>query len=242
MAIDRETGRETRGLFSEFRADGDTPKIRGYVAVFGQLSDELGGFREKIAPGAFAKTIKDARAAKNAEADIKALYSHDSSLALGSLQNGTLSLREDGRGLYAEIDPNMDDSAARDALARIGRGDVDKASFAFRVIRQSWDEESRPPIRTLEEVRLFEVSAGVAFPAYNQTAMEVRSNAQDGRFPLIKTYSEPQDHSETEPPEQHSAEPVDHSEPEPEEVHSDVKPRAFSAVLQEWRLEVEAGR
>lgn len=240
---------EIRSLVSEFRADGEVPKIRGYVAVFDQLSDELGGFREKITRGAFAKTLNDARLAKNPAADIKALYSHETSLPLGSLQNGTLSLREDERGLYAEIDPNMDDSDARNAVARIGRGDVNKASFAFSVVRQSWDEEARPPVRTLEEVRLHEVSAGVAFPAYNQTAMEVRSNAQDGRFPLIKTYTpEPGDHSE-EPVE--PLQPgVPMRPPEPEEAHSDPEPveatpyvpRNIGALAREWRLEMEAGR
>lgn len=243
-----DINKEIRAVVSEFRAeDGDKPKIRGYVAVFGQLSDDLGGFREKVAPGAFKKTLSEARSSKSAERDIKALYSHETSFPLGSLQNGTLTLREDNHGLYAEIDPNMDDSDARNAIARIGRGDVNKASFAFRAVRQSWEEDAIPPVRTLEEVQLFEVSAGVAFPAYSQTAIEVRSNAQDGRFPLIKRYipeSEPDNHSE---------EPVQATPPEPEEVHSESEPREHSEatpyvprdiniLVKEWRLEVEAGR
>ena len=40
----------------ESRADDERPKIAGHAAVFNQLSDDFGGWREQIAP-ALAKPV-----------------------------------------------------------------------------------------------------------------------------------------------------------------------------------------
>jgi len=232
------TEREVRAFPIEFRIEGDdNPKIRGYAAVFGKMSDNLGGFREKIAPGAFKRTLK--------QADVRALYNHDPNVVLGRTSNGSLTLREDDRGLWMEIDP-ADTSDARDVMALIKRGDVDQASFAFRVLKDEWDNGQEPPVRTLNEVQLFDVSA-VTYPAYPQTTVDVRVQlTPEGQFTVTKAYPDVESHSESDPqghsPDpaaSHSGDPAEHSEPEPE-VHS--VPRAFSTVMQEWKLEVEAGR
>lgn len=243
---------ERRAFAIEFRVEGDEkPKIRGYAAVFNKMSDELGGFRENIAPGAFKKTLK--------EADVRALYNHNPDVVLGRTSNGSLTLREDDRGLWMEIEP-PDTAQARDVMTLIQRGDVDQASFAFKVIKDTWKNvNGETPTRTLDEVQLFDVSA-VTYPAYPQTSVDVRARmTEDGQFTVLKTYPEPESHSASEPVSAktlnsalrdssalidglvgHSEEPVDHSETEPEEVHSE--PRAFSTILQEWKLEAEAGR
>ena len=154
----------------EVRSEDDKPKIKGHAAVFDKLSEDLGGFREKIAPGAFAKTIK--------KSDIRALFNHDPNYVLGRNTAGTLILEEDEKGLAIEIDP-PDTSFARDLMVSIGRRDITQMSFAFKTIKDSWEnQDKKESIRTLEEVDLFDVSP-VAYPAYPQTDVKVRSILED---------------------------------------------------------------
>jgi len=148
----------------------EQPKIVGYAAVFNQLSEDLGGFREKIAPGAFRKTIQ--------EADIRALWNHDSNYVLGRNKSGTLKLEEDNHGLRIEITP-PNTTWARDLITSIKRGDVDQMSFGFRAIKDRWEVDDGQNIRTLLEVSLFDVSP-VTYPAYSQTAVSTRAWDPDG--------------------------------------------------------------
>jgi hypothetical protein len=151
---------------SEFRLTEDKqPKIIGHAAMFEQLSEPLFGFREKIAPGAFAKTIK--------KDDIRALFNHDANYILGRNQSKTLKLKEDDQGLYIEIDP-PNTQWARDLQESIRRGDISQMSFGFIVIKDDWlHEKCKESIRTLHEVKLFDVSP-VTFPAYPSTSVAVR--------------------------------------------------------------------
>jgi HK97 family phage prohead protease len=157
-----------KDLKVEKRTAGETlPKITGYAAVFDSLSEDLGGFREKIAPGAFKKAIK--------RSDARALVNHDSNLLLGRQSSGTLRLKEDSTGLHMEIDP-PDTSYARDLITLIERGDIREQSFGFTVKTETWEDiDKREPIRTLVEIdRLYDVSP-VAYPAYPETSVALRS-------------------------------------------------------------------
>jgi len=159
-------GKEERSYQVEMRIDdGDKPKIKGHAAVFDKLSVSIMGFREKVSPGAFAKSIQ--------KSDIRALWNHNPDYVLGRKKSGTLSLEEDKKGLAIEISP-PDTQWARDLMETIKRGDVDQMSFAFQVVRDSWDESGKENVRTLEEVELFDVSP-VTYPAYPQTDVKVRS-------------------------------------------------------------------
>jgi len=148
-------------------SEGEAPRIVGYAAVFDELSENLGGFREKIRPGAFKKTVK--------ESDIRALWNHDSNFVLGRTAADTLELTEDEHGLKIDITP-PDTQWARDLMVSIERGDVSQMSFGFRTIRDEWSnqDDERETIRELIEVRLFDVSP-VTFPAYPQTEVQLRS-------------------------------------------------------------------
>lgn len=158
------------GLTVETR-DGGARTIRGHAAVFNQLSEDLGGFREQIAPGAFAEALE--------KDDVRALFNHDPNFILGRNVAKTLRLSEDARGLAIEIDP-PDTQAARDLLVSMERGDVTQMSFGFSVRPggQDWakDDEGRT-VRTLKKLRLYDVSP-VVFPAYPQTDVAVRSLAE----------------------------------------------------------------
>jgi uncharacterized protein len=146
----------------EFRT-GETdekPVMRGYAAVFGKNYD-VGWFTERVAKGAFSKTIK--------EADIRALWNHDDTLVLGRNKAGTLRLEEDERGLLIEIDPP---DWAAPQLESIKRGDVSQMSFRFSVVKELWDKEYTE--RELQEVKLYEVSP-VTFPASPTTKISARS-------------------------------------------------------------------
>ena len=156
---------------NEFRVDSDEgkpPKMHGHAAIFNSLSEDLGGFRERIAPGAFTKTLESS--------DIRALFNHDSNIVLGRNKSGTLRLSEDETGLAIEIDP-PDTQAARDLIVSMGRGDINQMSFGFVTILDNWANVGNEWIRTLLEVDLFDVSP-VTYPAYISTDIAVRSMAE----------------------------------------------------------------
>lgn len=147
-------------------ADGAALMIVGHAAVFNARSEDLGGFREKIAPGAFTRTI--------ATDDIHAVWNHDERIVLGRKKSGTLRLAEDEQGLAIENDA-PDTQYVRDVvIAPIKRGDVDQMSFMFQTIEDAWNVVDGENVRTLLEVKLFEVSP-VTFPAYPQTDVSARS-------------------------------------------------------------------
>lgn len=155
-----------RRFFTEIRVDkeGDMPVIRGYAAVFNKYAD-LGYFREKIEPGAFSDTI-------NVD-DIRALVDHDAGRVIGRNKSGTLTMKEDDKGLFVEITP-PDTTAGRDIVKLIKRGDVSGMSFGFQTITDEWGKEEGKDVRTLRKVKLYDVSP-VTFPAYTDTSVGLRS-------------------------------------------------------------------
>lgn len=156
------------------RPDGP-PRIRGYAAMFDTLSVDLGGFRERIQRGAFARTLRE-------QADVRALVEHDPARILGRTKAGTLQLWEDATGLGFEVDP-PETQLARDTVTSIARGDLSQASFAFRVVPggERWSEDAQGrPIRTLLDVDLFDCSV-VAYPAYVQTEVGLTAAAGGAR-------------------------------------------------------------
>jgi hypothetical protein len=134
--------------------------------VFNRLSENLGFFREQIAPDAVTRTLKD-------QVDLRALVDHDSARILGRISAGTLRAESDANGLLVEIDP-PDTTSGQDIVESIRRRDVTGMSFSFRALKDMWDETTDPPTRTVLDMLVREVSV-VTFPAYPQTEVAMRS-------------------------------------------------------------------
>jgi HK97 family phage prohead protease len=138
--------------------------VSGYAAVFDSPSEPL-PWTEFVRRGAFKKTINDG-------ADVRLLIDH-TGVPLARTKSGTLTLREDDKGLFMEarLDPNNPDAVKmRSALMR---GDVTQMSFAFETIKDGWNGDRS--VRELKEVRLHDVSL-VTYPAYEETSAEIRNN------------------------------------------------------------------
>jgi HK97 family phage prohead protease len=161
------TGVEVRTL-----ADGIV-HVEGHAAVF-DTATQIGppgiGFEERIAPGAFRKTLNDG-------ADVRLLFNHNPDLVLARTKSGTLTLSEDKVGLAvaADLAPT---TVGRDLAILLERRDVSQMSFGFQVVKDVWETKKRSDgseyeVRTILEARLFDVSA-VTYPAYDETDVAIR--------------------------------------------------------------------
>jgi HK97 family phage prohead protease len=158
-----------RDIDFRLTADEDGRTFSGYAAVFDTESEDLGGFRETIAPGAFKTSVGQR---KN---DIKAFVNHDWGRLLATRKAKTLHLREDAYGLHVEMQlPDTQDG--RDVAALTARGDIHAMSFGFKPIDTEVLDGGR--VQRLREVRLFEVSPVTAWPAYRATSASVRHLAE----------------------------------------------------------------
>jgi hypothetical protein len=153
----------------ETRKTADGRRFIEGLIPYNSRSENLGGFVEIVDPAAFNKTLADG-------AEVKAFWSHNDTEVLGSRKAGTLVLENRGEGLHFSIE--MRDSViSEDRWAAVERGDVSGVSFGFIAEREEWDWDPEPCVRALKEVRLLEISPGVAFPAYPgaQSAAALRS-------------------------------------------------------------------
>jgi HK97 family phage prohead protease len=154
----------TNSVDFEVRAEGDGMSFTGYASVFNSPSEDLGGFVEYVAPGAFKRSLQSRN-------EVKLLWNHDSGEPLASLRGGTMQLVEDSRGLKVTAQlPNT--TRGRDVAELLRTNVINTMSFGFNVIRDTWSSDGKT--RTLESVRLFEVSV-VSFAAYPSTTAQVRS-------------------------------------------------------------------
>ena len=153
----------------ELRGDTSAPRLAGYAAKYGRYSQNLGGFVEQIASGAFDRSISD-------NVDVLCRYNHRDDGLLGRTASGTLRLASDDTGLVYEVDL-PDTTVGRDVRVLAARGDVTQSSFAFETLEDDWDVTDQGfPLRTLVNVRLMDV-APVNSPAYLDTSAAVRSLA-----------------------------------------------------------------
>lgn len=160
------SGVEFRSTTGELRSESDG-RFVGYAAVFNSASQPL-PFVERIAPGAFARSLR------NRKSDIRLYVNHNSDMPLASRRSGTLELTEDDHGLKVEAEL-PDTSYARDLRELMAAGVVDRMSFGFSVAKggDKWSDDGAE--RTLTAVTLHEVSVVTGFPAYEATSAALRS-------------------------------------------------------------------
>ena len=160
--------RQVRCVAQQFqtRSANDDLFIEGYFSVFNSEYPLWEGASEIVKPGAFTNSVSG---------DVRALINHDTTLVLGRTKPGTLTLRQDERGLWGSIKINRDDVDAMNLYARVQRGDVDQCSFGFDIKRETFVDLGDGKCRwEIEEVDpLYEVSV-CTFPAYTETSVSAR--------------------------------------------------------------------
>lgn len=162
------------------RVQEDKYQIVGVAAAYNTLSGDLGGFREKIAPGAFTRALREKQ-------DCRMLLNHDPNFICGRVKNGTLVLEDSAEGLRFACQLDEKQQWQRDLFQAIKRGDIDSCSFAFSVapngdsFERSTDERGKTFVcRTLRDVNLADCSC-VTYPAYpNGTRVSARATGPQG--------------------------------------------------------------
>lgn len=183
--------------------------IRGYAAVYDSDSQDLGGFVERIAPGAFKEVLET-------NPDVFGRYNHDR--LLGRTSSGTVRLFHDERGLRYEIDPKPADI---DLIQSLERKDVRGSSFAFRTSgsKEKWYKDDKG--RMVREIRGFDFLGDVGpvdEPAYRATEAYVSKRALE----MAKAESlAPSEHPSAPEPEDEQIEDPLLSEPEASDARSD---------------------
>jgi HK97 family phage prohead protease len=149
-----------------------TPKgrrLQGYAAVYDSPSEDLGGFVERIAPGAFDQSLKD-------HPDVFSLFNHNWDQVLGRTTAGTLDLSTDKTGLQFAVDlPDTD--YGNNLAVSVERGDITGCSFGFCVPSggDTWTTEADGrALRTLNQIELYEITV-TPCPAYPETSVALRS-------------------------------------------------------------------
>ena len=171
--------REQRFSTVHLRSETSSGKtyISGYTARFNTLSADLGGFKERIQPGAFDRTLA-------AGGDVTCTFNHEASLLFGRKKNQTLTLSADRVGLFFRCQIQEAARAGQDVLSYLRRGDLDQCSFGFVCQREAWSRAADPntgaliDIRTILDCDLFDVGP-VTDPAYPEgTSVQVDAAAR----------------------------------------------------------------
>jgi len=180
----------------EFRAapkddneENDGRTLEGYAAVFNQdteINSWEGKFTERIAPGAFKKTLRERKPIMQ--------FNHGRDVRTGAVPIGKFTdIREDDHGL--RVTGRLFDNDVVEPIRQAIEGDaVPGMSFSFQVVRDEWRDEKGKVLRgealrkrlwdgtgglsrTIKEVRLFEAGP-VITPAYAGTSVGVRDASE----------------------------------------------------------------
>lgn len=147
-----------------YSVTGGKPRIDARAVVYDAWSVDLGGFKERIRPGAFTL-----------ETDLVALWDHDSSKVLGRVSAGTMDVRSDTTGIdFTAYPPNT--TWAQDLRESMSRGDIRGCSFRMYVDEDKWYVQDGQVYRDVLKARVNELTI-TSMPAYPETTAEARSTA-----------------------------------------------------------------
>lgn len=159
--------------------------VKGLASVYNKWSLDLGGFREKVAPGAFDRVLGE-------DPHVLHVWDHDTSKALSSTRSKDYPLElksaKDGLEFYSRVAPT---SYAMDLRTLLEGGVVDQSSFAFTVAKDEWrfveeDDQERVERTILEVDGLFDVTT-CAMGAYPQTTSTLAVRSLLSRNPEPRT-------------------------------------------------------
>jgi uncharacterized protein len=143
----------------------------GFAAVYNQWTTIGGAFRERLAPGIFARSLRE-------EPDVLALWCHDPDAVLERVSAGTLRLFDEPKGLRFELDLDARTPDGARAFGTVDRRDVSGCSFLMIPTAESWEDDGQGlPRRTITEAVILEVTL-TPLPAYPQTDVSIRGGAR----------------------------------------------------------------
>jgi len=150
---------------TEVRAEDGTLTFHG-LASRTESPYDMGWYTETVRAGAFTKTLSE-------NPDVVALVNHEG-IPFAATRNGSLTLEQTADGLeFTATADEMDPDAARIA-AKVASGLLSECSFAFRVMRQDWNEDRDQ--RVLREIDLNRGDVSVVtFGANPSTGVTLRS-------------------------------------------------------------------
>jgi HK97 family phage prohead protease len=164
----------------------------GYATVFNhdyQVNDQFGSYVERIAPGAFTRTLGESP-------DVVLNLNHGAGgtgLPVARTKSGTLQLSQDSIGLRVSSTLDPTDPDVQAILPKMRRGDLDEMSMAFRVPvhGQTWADDYAD--RTITEINLARGDVSiVSFGANPATVAALRAALieEDTRAALLASQDE----------------------------------------------------
>lgn len=142
--------------------------LEGLAMPVNKLSQDLGGFRERVAPEAIQEALEDE------DSDVVALFNNRPDHILGRQRAGTLSMHEDYDGLCFRA-KLPETGIALIVAESVRRRDITGSSIAFIVGYDSWAWENGTKVRTIESFKTIVALGPATFPAYEQSTVSVRA-------------------------------------------------------------------
>lgn len=142
------------------KEEGEKRMISGYAATYDAFSEDMGGYRTRLAKGCFDRVLQ--------ASDCRFLFNHDPNLLFGRTKSGTLRLVGDDKGLRFEND-HPRGAIADQYYDMVARGDMDGCSFTCDIDIDQWDFSGETPIRTLVGLSMLYDVGPVTYPAFSQT-------------------------------------------------------------------------